>query len=135
MLDAQVATVRVRLPLTGVSDLKLRDWNNWIMAVLGGWLVVSPLALQQETPSGAWTPLTIWNFTIIGALALLVAVAALVERAEWHGWLGLALGAWLTASPWIIGFADTVPAWTNAVLSGAGLASLSGWALWRKDAA
>ena len=94
-----------------------------------GWLVVSPLVLQQATPGDAWAPPTTWNFVITGALALLVAVTALVEWAEWQGWLGLALGAWLTVSPWGIGFADMPITQAIAVLCGAGIAFLSGWAL------
>lgn len=118
-----------------MSDLSTRNWHSWIVVALGGWLVVSPLVLQQTTPGDAWAPLTIWSFVITGALALLVAVAALAERAEWQGWLGLVLGAWLTVSPWVIGFADTPFAQTNAVICGAGIAFLSGWALWRKGGA
>lgn len=84
-----------------MSALSTCNWHNWLLIALGGWLVMSPLVLQQTTPVDAWAPLTIWSFVIMGALALLVAVAALAE------WLGLALGAWLTVSPWVIGFDDT----------------------------
>jgi hypothetical protein len=37
-----------------MSDLSTRNWHSWIVVALGGWLVVSPLVLQQMTPGGAW---------------------------------------------------------------------------------
>lgn len=44
---------------------------------------------------------------IAGALLIAVSLAAITAFAEWEEWVILALGLWLLASPWILGFTHT----------------------------
>ncbi len=44
---------------------------------------------------------------ISGALIAVLSVAAMVAFSDWEEWFNLALGFWLIASPWILGFAHT----------------------------
>lgn len=38
---------------------------------------------------------------------------------QWEDWVGVALGAWLIASPWTLGYADVTVAAMNALVLGA----------------
>ncbi len=42
-----------------------------------------------------------------------------MSKFRWQHWDELALGAWLTASPWILGFEDEQIATLNSVILGA----------------
>ena len=37
---------------------------------------------------------------------------------QWEDWVGVALGAWLAVSPWVLGFSDNTMATTNALFMG-----------------
>lgn len=39
-----------------------------------------------------------------GALVVALSAAALLAYAEWEEWMSLALGLWVMASPWLLGF-------------------------------
>jgi hypothetical protein len=41
---------------------------------------------------------------VSGVLVMAVSAAALVGLSDWEEWAALAMGAWLVASPWILGF-------------------------------
>lgn len=38
---------------------------------------------------------------------------------QWEDWMGIALGAWMLASPWVLGYADNSAAVMNALVLGA----------------
>ena len=69
--------------------------------VIAAFLIVSPwlLALTRETARvDAW---------LSGIVIALLALAALVLFAEWEEWIVLVCGAWVVASPWLLGFPHT----------------------------
>ena len=37
---------------------------------------------------------------------------------QWEDWLGIGVGAWMLASPWILGYTDSVSATMNALFVG-----------------
>jgi hypothetical protein len=37
---------------------------------------------------------------------------------QWEDWLGIALGAWMLASPWVLGYSDQDAATMNALVMG-----------------
>jgi hypothetical protein len=47
---------------------------------------------------------------ISGVLVAAVSVIALLMFREWEEWINVVLGAWVIASPWILGFAHTTAA-------------------------
>ncbi len=88
-------------------------------------LFISPwvLGFTGET-AAAWTA---WLTAIVIAG---LALAAIVQTAEWEEWAALVLGAWLVMAPWIVGFATiAVALWTHVVI-GILVAALSVWELW-----
>jgi hypothetical protein len=42
---------------------------------------------------------------------------------KWEDWAGAVIGAWLLASPWVLGYSDHFAATANAVVLGVALAS------------
>ena len=47
---------------------------------------------------------------------------------RWQDWANLVLGAWMVASPWIIGFSTNTPARNGAIALGALVFLMSLWA-------
>ena len=45
------------------------------------------------------------EFWVGGAAIAAISIGAIVAFASWEEWANLALGAWLVASPWLLGFA------------------------------
>src|SRR5262249_48145112 len=43
---------------------------------------------------------------------------ALFKALKWEDWIGLALGAWLLVSPWVLGFSDQAAPTMNALIMG-----------------
>lgn len=37
---------------------------------------------------------------------------------QWEDWVGIALGAWMLGSPWVLGFSDNSAATMNALIMG-----------------
>lgn len=70
--------------------------------VIAAFLIGSPwlLALTRETARA-----DAWLSSIVIAL---LSSAALVLFAEWEEWIVLVCGAWVAASPWLLGFSHTV---------------------------
>lgn len=102
----------------------VKHWQDPVNALLGAWLVVSPwvLGFQDSTMAMA-------NMIIVGlALGAAALGAAFVPRA-WEEWTEAALGTWLVASPWVLGFAAIEAAMVSAVLSGIVIAVLALWVL------
>ncbi len=101
---------------------QLQDWVNLILAVC---LFVSPWVLSFDsdpTPSR-----TAW----VGAIVVgVLAVAAIFAFTEWEEWGNLALGAWIAASPWIMGFTGNANALRADVVLGLLIGVVAAWELW-----
>ena len=50
-----------------------------------------------------------WNFVISGAIALILAIAALTAYRMWEEWVDVVLGLWLIASAWVLNFHTVRP--------------------------
>jgi SPW repeat len=80
-------------------DAAILDIYNLL---LGGFLAVSPWLFAYSrgiVRADAW---------IGGAIIVALSMAAIVAFAEWEEWFNLAIGLWLIASPWVLGFQHTV---------------------------
>ena len=66
---------------------------------------------------------------VIAIAIIAISIAALVWFAEWEEWAILALGLWLLASPWVLGFAH-LPAMKLYVAIGALVAYVTSLVLW-----
>lgn len=99
-----------------------QDWLNLIFAAL---LFFSPWFMGF---AGEVMPTR--NAMIVGVVLALIAVAALTAFAEWEEWLNLALGLWLVASPWMLGFAANLAAFRTHIALGVLIAGVAAWAVW-----
>jgi hypothetical protein len=66
--------------------------------------VVLALAPWLFAYSSAVTRVDSW---LTAAAVILVSVMAVIAFSEWEEWLATALGTWLIASPWVLGFTHT----------------------------
>lgn len=94
--------------MSGASHITTRGpkWRNESVLdiynlFLAAFLFVSPwLFAYTQEPARA----DIWASS---AAVAVIAVAAIFAYANWKEWLNVLLGAWLIASPWLLGFAHT----------------------------
>jgi len=99
-----------------------QDWLNLIVAAL---LFFSPWLMgfvgDVMPTRNAW---------IVGVVLALIAIAAITAFAEWEEWLNLALGLWLIAAPWMLGFTGNPAAFRTHLVLGLLTAAISAWAVW-----
>jgi len=88
--------------------------------------VVSPwlLGFASETKAAA----SAW---VGGALAGIVAIAAVARLHEWEEWANLVVGLGIVISPWLLGFSSHAAAMWMHVIVGAAIAALSALEIWR----
>lgn len=105
--------------------MTMRRWVDWVNVILGLWLISSPwllAAVVSNTPAD-------WNAWSVGAALVTFAFFAMHKSAVWRDAVGLTLGAWLIASPWILGFASAPSAAANAVILGILVVGYAIWAM------
>lgn len=107
---------------------QMKHWQDPVNALLGAWLVLSPWAIGFADHQVA----TI-NFVIVGALLVAAAVGAIVVPKAWEEWVEVALGVWLVASPWVLGFAGVTLAMQDALFCGLLVTVLALWVLGTDD--
>lgn len=98
--------------------MERQDWQDWITAALGAWLIISPMVFRTMG-YGEFSTAAEWNCYIVGVLALGLGIAALMARRIWEEWADVALGAWLVISPWVLGFTDERAMFANVIVVGA----------------
>jgi SPW repeat len=72
---------------------------------LGAFLLVAPWLFAYAYASARTDD---W---LSGAIVVASSLAALVAFSEWEEWVGIVIGLWVLASPWLLGFqhAKAVP--------------------------
>lgn len=88
-----------------------KQWEDWTSWALGIWLLLSPWALffDQER-------IALENALAVGAL---IIVAEIVELSIFRGWeesINIVLGAWLAASPWVLGLQSAAARWNFLIV-------------------
>ena len=79
------------------GEKNVQDWINLVCGVL---LFISPWAIGFVGDVAAAR--TAW----VGGIAIAVmAIAALIQFAEWEEWVMLVVGLAVAISPWVLGFA------------------------------
>ncbi len=105
------------------NDVKLSAyWQDVLNCLLGIGLFFSPWALGF---AGERFPAM--NAHVIGAVIAVMALAAILAFHEWEEWVSVALGAWLIASPWVMGFSTVQTAMLTHVLIGIAAVVLAIW--------
>lgn len=105
--------------------MTMRRWVDWVNVGLGVWLIVSPWLL---TAAAGYTPAD-WSSWSVGAAIVTVAFFAMYKSAVWGDAVGVMLGAWLIASPWLLGFASASASAANAVIIGMLVICYALWAM------
>lgn len=107
---------------------QMKHWQDPVNALLGAWLILSPWVMgfaDQAIPTA--------NAVAVGALLAAVAVGAMVVPKAWEEWAEVAIGVWLIASPWVLGFASAELAMQNALFAGLAVTVLALWVLGTDD--
>jgi hypothetical protein len=96
---------------TATTNKQTPTGAGWVNLLLGVWVVISPFALGLSRSTAAT-----WNNIAVG-----VAIVLLVLVSGWGNGTLLALvvplGAWLFASPFVLGFSKTAFLWNNVILA------------------
>jgi len=102
-----------------------RRWVDWVNVMFGVWLIASPwfLTVAGDDEPGAWSA---W---IVGTGIVSLAFFAMYKPAVWGDAIGIMAGAWLLASPWMLGFAAAPAAAMNAVIIGVLVICYALWAM------
>ena len=79
--------------------MKEQRWQDWTIAVLGAWLVFSPLV-----GIGAISDVAAINSYLTGTAVAIFGIAALVRPQMWEEYVALILGFWLVVAPFVLGF-------------------------------
>lgn len=103
---------------------QLKHWQDPVNALVGACLIISPWALGFQSATVAML-----NATLVGLALLAAALGAILVPRAWEEWTEFALGIWLVASPWVLGFADLSEARLGAVVAGVVVTALSLWTL------
>lgn len=103
---------------------QMKHWQDPVNALLGAWLILSPWAVGFQAEQVA-----MWNFVVVGAVLLATALGAIFVPKAWEEWVEVALGAWMIASPWALGYAGLETAMQNAVFSGLIVVAMAIWVL------
>jgi SPW repeat len=95
---------------------KQNRWQDWVTLILGLWLFVSPFFMIGGSLSDA----AAWNAYLLGGAVTVFAASALADSKPWEEWFNLALGLWLVAAPFALGFYHTegAVAWGQIAVGG-----------------
>ena len=99
-----------------------KRWEDWVGAVLGLWLFVSPWVLEYGEMAASQ------NAVFVGLLLIATEFVALSAFSIWEEWINVILGAWLVVSPWVLGVA-LVPT-VNFVIVGLLVLALALYEIW-----
>jgi len=103
---------------------RFKRWQDVVNAVLGLWLLASPWVIGYDDGSTA-----MWNGVVSGVLLAALALGAVFIPRAWEEWAQGAIGAWLIASPWALGFASREAPMLNAMWVGIAVVALALWTL------
>jgi SPW repeat len=95
---------------------KQTRWQDWVTLILGVWLFFSPFLVSGGSLSDA----AAWNAYLLGGAITVFATYALADSKPWEEWINFALGLWLVAAPFALGFyhAESAIAWNQIALGG-----------------
>lgn len=99
---------------------------NGLNVFVGIALILAPWYLELSSETAAAR-----NAFIAGAAIAIIAMLAISKSYDWEEYLNLAVGVWVTAAPWVLGFAEMRTATGAHVVVGLSVILLSGFELWR----
>ena len=102
-----------------------KQWQYGMIMVFGALLLAMPYLLRFHDD----IPVRSWDFYVIGAVIVASGAAGLHRRSYAAAWLTPALGLWMVASPWLLGFMPLIEARNSAWVLGGFVFVMSTWAL------
>ncbi len=108
-----------------------KRWQDWLTLVLGAWLILAPLT---GAGSGALSDVAAWNSYVSGVAIAIFAIAALYRPQIWEEWVNLAIGIWLIAAPFILGFTDQTVVMWNQIIVGVLVGGDAVWVMLQRPA-
>jgi len=103
--------------------MKKEHWQDWIIVLIGLWLVITPWALGAIPGSAAEI-----DFWVTGIVVIALAASEISMFEPWKEWAIAAAGTWLLLSPRFLDFTDQALI-TNAAAMGLATVALAGWAI------
>lgn len=100
-------------------------WEDWVSWGLGFWLLISPWILAFSDESVA-----LRNAIAVGFVLIFAEVVTLSVFRPWEVWISVLIGAWLIASPFVLGL-SSVAAVANAVIIGTIVVLLAFYEMWK----
>lgn len=82
------------------THLSAKRWQDGVILLLGVWLFISPWVMGYPSDS---TPAV--NAYIAGAIIAALAIFDLYKTYVWAVLVNIIVGAWVAASPWVVGVA------------------------------
>lgn len=110
MPEAAAVTVRpdVARPMAMFWGVSL-PWNLLVSAALGLWLMFAPAVLGSTGPAAH-------SDHLVGALIVTAAVIALADVGRATRFVNVLFGAWIIASPWLLGGATASATWNDLIV-------------------
>ncbi|TJW50826.1 MAG: hypothetical protein E5X65_26060 [Mesorhizobium sp.] len=98
------------------------SWKGFLRTMIALWTMISPwvlVHLSMALPSQVQFNVgALWNFLVVGLVMMVTSIVLQANSTVWQGRINAAMGVWLIASPWVLGFrSDLVLTW-NAVVIG-----------------
>jgi hypothetical protein len=103
-----------------------RHWEDWLSISIGCLIVISPWLA-----GAADSQFAVLNAVAIGLVVSSVGALELGALQRWEEWIELALGLWLTASPWMLGYSHLSSLMAMHVALGVVVAMLACLELWQ----
>lgn len=101
-----------------------KHWQDPLNALIGVWVILSPWALGFQD-----TQVAMANAVVFGLALLAAALGATFVPRAWEELTEGAIGLWLMASPWALGFSMHRNAMLSTLIAGIVVAALALWTL------
>ncbi len=103
-----------------------RHLEDWLSAGMGCLIIISPWIA-----GGSDLQFAVLNAFVVGLAVISIAGLELSVVQRWEEWIELALGLWLTASPWTLGYDHLSSLTAMHVALGIAVAMLACFELWQ----
>lgn len=110
-----------------MAMLKSLKWEDWLGIALGAWLLLSPWSLGYAESAAATM-----NALLLGCVLIALEFLNLDAHDDLEEWIDIVAGAWLVASPFVLGLGGAAA--INAFAVGALGIVFAAWALSPGDA-
>lgn len=104
-----------------------RQWEYWLSLALGCVVLLSPWIVEQ----GTGLPPVVLNTVLVGLAMTFVAGMEIDALRTWEEWVELALGLWLVAAPFALGYSGLKMLTALHVVVGGVVALLAALEWWR----